>query len=83
MPLDQAPLNPSRHEYDRRILDACYRALATIVKAIDGQHHPRLVVIGGLAPTLLLDDDRTSTRCSRMTFTRERMTSTSACRLTS
>jgi hypothetical protein len=55
MPPDHAPANPTRHDYDRNILDACYRVLATIVKAVDGQRVPRLVLIGGLAPTLLLD----------------------------
>ena len=57
MPPDQPPVNPSRHDYNRGILNACYRTLATIVKAVDGQQFPRLVVIGGLAPTLLLDDE--------------------------
>jgi hypothetical protein len=57
MPPEQPPVNPTRKDYNRSILDACYRALATIVKAIDGQQFPRLVVIGGLAPTLLLNDD--------------------------
>ncbi len=57
MPPDQPPVNPTRQDYNRGILDACYRALATIVKAVDGQQFPRLVLIGGLAPTLLLDDD--------------------------
>ncbi len=55
MPPDEQPANPTRPDYNRGVLDACYRALATIVKAIDGQQLPRLVLIGGLAPTLLLD----------------------------
>lgn len=61
MPPDQPPVNPTRQDYNRGILDACYRALATIVKAVDGQQFPRLVLIGGLAPTLLLDNEHIDT----------------------
>lgn len=56
-PADEQSVNPTRLDYNHDILGACHRALATIVKAIDGQQFPRLVLIGGLAPTLLLDSE--------------------------
>ncbi len=82
MPPDEQPANPTRLDYNRGILDACYRALATIVKAIDGQNFPRLVVIGGLAPTLLLDNEHIDELFNDELHP-ERMTSICACKLSS
>ena len=58
MALPGEPTNPSRSEYDRRVVDACLRVLGTLVKATDSQERPRLVVVGGLAPLLLLPESR-------------------------
>jgi hypothetical protein len=47
--------NPSRADYSTAALTACRRALGTLVKDVGVQECPRLVVIGGLVPALLLD----------------------------
>ena len=46
--------NPSRAQYSVAALTACRRALGTLVKDLGVQQIPRLVVVGGLVPSLLL-----------------------------
>ena len=44
-------------EYTPSALDACLNTLGTLVKAIGAQYDARIVVVGGLVPNLLMDEE--------------------------
>lgn len=54
MAAPDAPLNPTRAAYTPAALEACLRVLGTLVAGL-GPLGQRLVVVGGLVPTLLLE----------------------------
>jgi len=57
MALPDTSSNPTWDDYTPVALTACMRALGSLVMAMSAQDEPRLVVVGGLVPNLLFQNN--------------------------